>query len=55
MEIAQDLLDMFIEEHNIAGFFETSSLTGQNVQASFVALVEQVLKKSTGNTPETAV
>ena len=46
---------MFIDEHNIADFFETSSLTGQNVQHSFVALVQQVLKKSTGNTPETAV
>lgn len=57
-DLPQDLLDLFIQETNIQGFFETSSLTGKNVQETFIHLVDLILKQSVswkGVTPETAI
>jgi len=56
VEVHKDLIDQFLQENSISGFFETSSLTGQNVQETFKFLVEQVLKRSgVDDSPETAI
>ncbi|MFX0207614.1 MAG: Rab family GTPase [Candidatus Hodarchaeota archaeon] len=57
-DIHQDLLYHFIQENNILGFFETSSLTGQNVKETFIHLVNLIVKqKDPGGvgSPETAI
>ncbi|MFQ6123324.1 MAG: Rab family GTPase [Candidatus Heimdallarchaeota archaeon] len=46
IDLPRDLIDHFIEENDIQGFFETSSLTGQNVQETFIHLVNLILKQS---------
>ncbi|MFX0202654.1 MAG: Rab family GTPase [Candidatus Hodarchaeota archaeon] len=58
VDLPQDLLDHFILENNIQGFFETSSLTGKNVHETFIHLVNLILKQSDPwgrATPETAI
>lgn len=58
IDFPQDLLSHFIQENNINGFFETSSLTGQNVQETFIHLVDLIIKQSTpwrGWASETAI
>lgn len=58
IDFPQDLLGHFIQENNIKGFFETSSLTGQNVQETFIHLVDHIIKQRTpwgGGASETAI
>jgi len=51
-----DLIDSFITENNVSDFFETSSLTGQNVQEAFQSLVDKILKDmDVDDSPETAI
>lgn len=58
IDFPQDLLGHFIQEYKIQGFFETSSLTGQNVQETFTHLVDLIVKQSVpwgGGSSETAI
>ncbi len=45
VDFPQDLLSHFIQENNIQGYFETSSLTGLNVQETFIYLVNLIIKQ----------
>jgi small GTP-binding protein len=51
-----DLLNSFIAENNVFEYFETSSLTGQNVQEAFQSLVGKILQNMyTNDSLETAI